>query len=378
MPESVIPPAPPRRADQLLPPATPIDHTRGRFLGIQILRGVSVAFTVLAHLPTTTAPFAAFGRPAPWFIGVAIFYAISGWIIAHVTRDHTGADIAAFLTRRLFRIVPILLVSVSLTLGFAIALPHSPIVDQFYPEPWTALRAGVANLLFISDIGIMLAVPAPYSLEGLWSISVEVKFYLVYALLLVVAPLLRRWALLAILLLIGLTRWRLLFAGYPVAASHVFFLELFCIGGISYRYYRYFIHSWPLAIVAWTWVLAFPMLRLPGNWFLVGYAMLLMSIVYIVNHAATAVIRETPGCMAKALIWLGERSYVLYVLHFQILAIAGLFAQLLGINFSSPRVFDWTLNVSIVLGLPLIEFFHQTVEKGGIRLGARIAGGVRR
>ena len=86
-----------------------------RFLGIQILRGVAVAFTVLAHLPIATAPFAAFERPAPWMIGVAIFYAISGWIIAHVTRNHTGTDVAPFLTRRLFRIVPVLLVSASMT-----------------------------------------------------------------------------------------------------------------------------------------------------------------------------------------------------------------------------------------------------------------------
>ncbi len=356
----------------------PSQHSQQRFQGIQILRGVSVAFTVMAHLPMTTAPFAAFGRPAPWLIGVAIFYAISGWIIAHVTRRNVGADIAPFLTRRLFRIVPVLLVSILMTIGFSVVLPRMPMVDQFYPDPWTALRAGLANLLFVSDLDGWLSITAPYSLLGLWSIAVEVKFYLIYASLLVLAPMMRPVALGVLLLLAAAIRWQLLQQGDPSGTSHVFFVELFCLGGISYRFRQYFRHFWLLSIAAWIWVIIFPIVPLEGGPFVFGYLALLASIVYIVNHAAIVTIPTKPGRLQHALIWLGERSYVLYVMHFQLLALAGLLGQSLALNFTMPDIYDLILLAGVFVGLPLVELIHQTVEKGGIRVGARVAESLQR
>lgn len=344
----------------------------GKFQGIQALRGVSVLFTVLAHLPPATEPFSAAGVRAPWFIGVSIFYGISGWIIAHVTRNDRGVDIAPFFVKRLFRLFPVLFVSVFLTIFIAAIIPHNQMVNQFYPPLRESIRTGEANLFFFSDLMSWLPIPYAYSLEGLWSISVEIKFYVVYAALLILSMRARGITLACLLITIFGFRCWLVLIGYGPALSHVFFAELFCVGAISYQFRRHFrFHSAPFAI-AWLWIMSFASLDLRGYIFLLGYVGLLVSVAYVVNCAAGS---DLAGGKrgAGAFVWLGERSYVLYVLHFQILAIAGLVAQSLMLNYTAPSLYNVILICSVALGMPLVDLVHRTLENGGIKAGARVA-----
>jgi exopolysaccharide production protein ExoZ len=156
-----------------------------KFEGVEALRGIAVLMTVFAHLPITTEPFIGSQIRSPWFMGVPIFFGISGWIIAHVTCNYVRKDIPKFLLKRFFRIAPVLVVTCIFSLLFSITLPHNEIVDQFYPDLQDIIRSITSNLLFISDFSSFLGVKVPLSLLGLWSISVEFKFYLLFAVVMV-------------------------------------------------------------------------------------------------------------------------------------------------------------------------------------------------
>ncbi len=333
-----------------------------KLAGIQALRGISVLMTVLAHLPLATLPFVSAGMPAPWLIGVAVFYGISGWIIAHVTeRDDR---VLPFLVKRWFRLVPIMAVSLAIMLVAAELLAHSPVVDQFYPPIKQANWSAWANLLFVSDVSG--PQPVPISVMGLWSISVEAKFYIVYAAVLLLPRKSQyKIATLATLLVVAIAgRWYLALHGSLYAHAHAWYIELFICGAISNRYRHLFKNRLPLLIAASAWVFVFPVLSLNGSAWMLAYLGLVAAIIYIVNCAASASMRLP--AIDRPLVWLGERSYVLYVMHFQFIAIGGLIGQVAGSVFASVAGYNSILIASLVLGLPLVNLLHRTVERWGI------------
>ncbi|MFD1949582.1 acyltransferase family protein [Sphingomonas arantia] len=154
------------------------------------LRAVAVGAVVLFH-----AGFVAFSGG---FIGVDVFFVISGYLIGRALfadADDNRLSIARFYERRFRRILPALLVVITVTLVVAsfVLLP-SELVS--FSKSMVASTLFGANFYFQVTQNYFGGVPLSKPLLHMWSLAVEEQYYLVWPI--------------AVLLLyrFGLTRWR--------------------------------------------------------------------------------------------------------------------------------------------------------------------------
>lgn len=154
------------------------------------LRGVAVALVLVSH---GGIPGAQGG-----FIGVDIFFVLSGFLITSLLLDELGRTgrigLADFWIRRARRLLPALLVMV-LAVGFARPL--------FAPEAVAGLRDNaVAAFVWLANWSFVVQKTdyfsqdgAPSPLQHTWSLGVEEQYYLLWPLLLIaVAVLIAAWA----------------------------------------------------------------------------------------------------------------------------------------------------------------------------------------
>lgn len=168
----------------------PPHDERGALPGIQYLRGFAAILVVAFHAAANAEPSNATGLLAYGYLGVDLFFVISGFIITYVTLDPQTtmprSSVAAFAKRRLLRIVPFMWVCIA---GYAALrffgrssdLSFLPYLRAFVLWPVGELRPSV-----------------------IWTLRHEALFYGVYALTFLWRPGLRWlfviWALSPILL----------------------------------------------------------------------------------------------------------------------------------------------------------------------------------
>ncbi len=142
------------------------------------LRAVAVLPVILFH-----AGFATFGGG---FVGVDVFFAISGYLIASLLiadLRHGRLSIAAFYERRARRILPALFVVMAACIPFAWAwLLPSQLAD--FGKSMIAVAVFASNVLFWREQGYFAADTALKPLLHTWSLAVEEQFYIVFPLLL--------------------------------------------------------------------------------------------------------------------------------------------------------------------------------------------------
>jgi peptidoglycan/LPS O-acetylase OafA/YrhL len=148
---------------------------------IQALRALAVLLVVANHLIP--------GRIPGGYIGVDIFFVISGYLItAHLLReaDQTGRiDVLAFWARRIKRLIPaasvVLLFSVIVTVVF---LPIT--VRQEALKQIAAAGAYVLNwVLAANSVDYFAAGGGASPVTHYWSLSVEEQFYLAWPMLMI-------------------------------------------------------------------------------------------------------------------------------------------------------------------------------------------------
>ena len=153
----------------------PVRPTTGRRGDIQGLRAVAVLLVVLFHA----------GLPVPGgFVGVDVFFVISGYVITRLLCKQLAStdriDLRAFYLRRIRRILPALAVLLVFTLLAGILL--SPIGGQKVTA-YTGASASMfsANLYLIRNTAGYFDVRSSVNaLLHTWSLSVEEQFYLVF------------------------------------------------------------------------------------------------------------------------------------------------------------------------------------------------------
>lgn len=179
------------------------------------------------------------------FVGVDIFFVISGFVVTWSLIGHDGdrSGILGFWRRRILRILPALLVAVVgglilLSLFFAVA------IEQHFAA---AARTGMAAIFGVSNI-YLLRTSSDYFLLDLsinifnhtWSLGVEEQFYVLFALLFFSV---RRF---------GHIRWKQLFLCVVTAlsiASLAFFISDGVKGNLTI-YYGLHARFWELGVGA--------------------------------------------------------------------------------------------------------------------------------
>jgi peptidoglycan/LPS O-acetylase OafA/YrhL len=165
------------------PPVTPRERHLSYRPGIDGMRAIAVLGVVLYH--------AGFGPPAG-FVGVDVFFVISGFLITSLLEMELAAsdriDLAAFYARRARRLLPALglVLAVTVVACFFILSP--------YGELASALQSAAASIVFGANIFFQHTTGDYFGpdvnrspLLHLWSLGVEEQYYLLWPLALLLA-----------------------------------------------------------------------------------------------------------------------------------------------------------------------------------------------
>ena len=136
------------------------------------LRAVAVLAVVLYHLQV---PGFAGG-----YVGVDIFFVISGFLISGLIRDRAVAgnfSLGGFYASRVLRLLPSVLVTVAGTAAVAILILQPGMMSAFALSASAAVFSA-ANFIFYFESGYWDAAGELKPLLHLWSLGVEEQFYL--------------------------------------------------------------------------------------------------------------------------------------------------------------------------------------------------------
>ena len=145
------------------------------------LRGVAVAGVLLFH--------AGFGWAGGGFLGVSIFFTLSGFLITSLLlteRDATGRiSLGHFWSRRARRILPAALLALTGIALYGLTVADAQQAARLPGDGLSAL-ADVANWRFvIGDRSYAALFSSPSPVQHFWSLAIEEQFYVVFPLLLV-------------------------------------------------------------------------------------------------------------------------------------------------------------------------------------------------
>ncbi len=142
---------------------------------IQILRGISVIAVVLFHLAPENFPIG--------FLGVDVFFVISGFLMAKLYGNiRTKAEIAEFLKKRMWRLLP--------AYYFVLILTYVYSLFVLLPHELATLNQHIRWSLFLSpNVGYWTDSQYWGSAQfrpilNFWSLGVEIHFYLLFPLIL--------------------------------------------------------------------------------------------------------------------------------------------------------------------------------------------------
>lgn len=299
------------------------------------LRAVAVLAVVIYH--------AGFGIVPGGYVGVDVFFVISGFLITGLIRQEIacagGFDFSGFYVRRIRRLFPALFTVVLASGGFACLL-YSPEELQRFATSMMSSIASVSNVHFWLQSGYFEASSSSKPLLHTWSLSVEEQFYLLWPLLIFwlvrkrshAAPvILAAIALVSLTLNLGIHKASDLIALPPEDLSSAMFFLLpfrvfeFAIGGLltwaphrpeGNGASREFLLFAGLALLAYTFVTFTEETPFPTYNALVpcvGTA----AIIYAGDTRFLGKLLSNP-----ASVWLGQRSYSLYLVHWPLMVFA--------------------------------------------------------
>lgn len=345
------------------------------------LRAVAVAAVIFYHLGFSWIPGG--------FLGVDLFFVISGYVITRLLLDSIersgGLDLRGFYKARARRLLPPMIFMIALT-GFYITIWAQDSVKRFVTDAPFALTGTINWWLVANEQDYFEAIGRPPLLQHTWSLAVESQFYLV-------------WPLILLLVLKRFGKKVIPIAALAIAlisASVLFYvsLQLDASSDVSHIYFGTDTHSVGLFLgsalaVSWIpqnfknevtkkaqnfidFIGVFGLVGILASFLLIDEssptaykiafplaAIFGVAIITSIVHPAS---RFAPILQNRVLLWIGERSYAIYLWHWVIFQI------------SRPRVDidgqDWALiAVRILIVLALADISLKLVELP-IRSGA--------
>jgi peptidoglycan/LPS O-acetylase OafA/YrhL len=147
--------------------------TKGFIVELDGLRGIAILMVMIHRFwPRTGVGLGADVAGAGW-IGVDLFFVISGFLIAGILLDTKGEPgfFRNFYARRVLRIFPLYYLFV---VGTLVAFSHNPEFRQHAGSPYWYLA-------YLGNIPeSLLGHDPPYFLAPVWSLAIEEQFYLTF------------------------------------------------------------------------------------------------------------------------------------------------------------------------------------------------------
>jgi peptidoglycan/LPS O-acetylase OafA/YrhL len=143
------------------------------------LRGIAIALVVSWH---------AFGWPARGFLGVHLFFVLSGFLITTLLlqewRQQGDISLPSFYRRRALRLVPALVALLVVYTGLHV---FRSLASSEGHDLSTALEGVLYSAFYVANIVQAAGVVLPVPLNHLWSLAAEEQFYLLWPFVLVLA-----------------------------------------------------------------------------------------------------------------------------------------------------------------------------------------------
>lgn len=282
--------------------------------GIQILRGYAAILVVVTHLWSVGTVSRVLGFSRIGGFGVDIFFVISGFIMCYSLKNRLSAkDGIQFLKKRAYRVYPIYLI---VLIPFLIDYAYHSLVAKTPVDPMLI----VGNLLLLpSFFGgenyKMLVGPA-------WTLSYELFFYVIFAGAMlssasknraIVTVMLAIISMVALVNILGLKGERLQWSNFQYMIGDTLFLN-FVIGCICYLIWRKFgraqVSFWTAIGSALALSMTAMLLARAGHPRIICFCLPAAAIILVF-----LLTEFKNGSLAKRLVFLGEASYSIYLVH---------------------------------------------------------------
>ncbi|MBD3794031.1 MAG: acyltransferase [Campylobacterales bacterium] len=329
---------------------------------IQILRGVSVLFVVLFHLDI--------GVFKSGFLGVDVFFVISGFLMA-MLYDHQ--NIKHFFARRALRLLPtyFMIVLVTLYVSSLLVTPNefSQVIDQ-----------SLFATFFSSNIGFWLQNSYFSKIEfnpllHLWSLGVEIQFYLIIPILFFFFRLNRYFLLLFLLFSLSLSAMVLGIS--PKTSFFMMPLRIweFLLGyGVAFYFTTTGVVKQRDAWFQWgdlglLIILFIPMLNVQGDSlnFLTGHPGFYALLITVAT--ASVLLFGLSDWIEKSIIGtllegIGKYSYSIYLVHFPVIVLY-LYQPFSGTILKPENWIDTLVLIALIVPLSVLSYhlFEEGLRK---------------
>ena len=346
------------------------------------LRAIAVMAVIFYHLGFDWIPGG--------FLGVDLFFVISGYVITRLLLDSIersgGLDLRAFYLARLRRLLPALIFML-VTTAIAVGIWAPDTIKRFLIDTPFALTGSMNWWLVGRHLDYFEAIGRPSLLQHTWSLAVEAQFYLIWPLILLLILKFfgkKRISIvaLAIAAISGITLMLVSFsldASNAATVSHVYFgtdthsIGLFLGAALAVSWIpqnfktevskkaQDFIDG--IGVFGFIGILATFLLIDESNPALYKIAFPLAGIfaTAIITSIVHPASRFAPLLQNQVLLWIGERSYAIYLWHWVIFQVTRPEVDLAGASWAM-----YSLRILIVFALADISlrFVELPVRRG--------------
>ncbi|WP_339489283.1 acyltransferase family protein [Pseudomonas sp. EL_65y_Pfl2_R95] len=305
-------------------------------LEIEYLRGAAIVMTLLSHI-NILLPFhddvllKIYRIFMPWS-GVDLFFCISGFVVSkayldyfdqHRTKGQFGLAAACFWIRRAYRLLPTAWLWILIPLLFSIGFNQSNAFGLWIDNirSFTAVATFSGNLA--NQYGLLLGPSPQY-----WSLALEEQFYFVFPLFLLLVTS-SRWRVVALIALIGIQFGldRNPFATSASAMLTSFRIDAMLWGVLLCMFTRTSLYKQlepqglsqgRLKPLLCTLFLLYMLGAIASQLIAIPIAVGLIAIISVLIIWLASYQKEyiyCPSSIKGVMLWLGSRSYALYVIH---------------------------------------------------------------
>ena len=292
-------------------------------LSIDGLRGVAVFLVILFHARISSVPMLG------GYLGVDIFFVISGFVITRSIRSHISAGtfkFSNFYARRIIRLFPALLLTMVATTAASLWILYPYALRDFSKSLMSVLGMS-SNFYFWQKTGYFDSKTEYLPLIHTWSLSVEEQFYLIFPGILWFLSRSKR-KIVPILSIFTLSCFLITFFLGTSFPNATFFLLPFRAWELGVGALLTFSPKIPflsrkkcVRIASFASILSLTCILYIGwsiNSFALGSVIPQLAIVFctsiiIVSSERNSVVNRILG--TKALVLLGEISYIVYLFH---------------------------------------------------------------